>query len=147
MRKSGQNKVQCKYCGLEFADSVKKIKAHLAFEWHDGMRGITVCDKCPDQKRRAIQNTADNEFRTKQKKKRQQREEELDEREGKKPKQGKVDTAFAKQEKKIVDNAIGRFFFANGLSFNAADSSEYKGMVKELKTALSGYQAPGRESQ
>ena len=70
VRKSGQNKVQCKYCGLEFADSVKKIKAHLAFEWHDGMRGITVCDKCPDQKRRAIQNTADNEFRTKQKKKR-----------------------------------------------------------------------------
>ena len=48
-------------------------------------------------------------------------------------------------ESEVADHAIARFFYANGLSFAAADSqpgSYYRSMVEAIKATISGYIPP-----
>ena len=144
---STASKVCCTYCGLEFSSEVAKIKAHLAPEWYDGKRGIGVCSKAPQKVRDSIQAVVTSEWRKKKAKQKRKREDAIDEAEGKtlNQKQGKIHKAFQSAEKDIVDKAIGKFFYANGIAFNAADSEEYRNMIVEVKKAGSAYKPPGRE--
>ena len=76
----------------------------------------------------------------------QTQEAAADEADSKKPKQGSVKQSFETSEKRQLDNTIGRFFYANGISFHAADSPGWHEVVKDLKKASTGYKSPGRES-
>ena len=92
--------------------------------------------------RRSIQAAHDLEFKKKKERKKRQWVADLDERDGKKQKQADLAGSFAKQEKRIVDCAIGQFFYVHGIASNAANSVEFHDMVRELKNARSAYKAP-----
>ncbi|XP_059063854.1 uncharacterized protein LOC131856294 [Cryptomeria japonica] len=52
---------------------------------------------------------------------------------------------FDVQGREAVDAAIGRFFYANGISFNVARCPFYEEMVRAINKAPAGYKPPGYE--
>ncbi|GLJ04830.1 hypothetical protein SUGI_0004480 [Cryptomeria japonica] len=52
---------------------------------------------------------------------------------------------FDVQGREAVDAAIGRFFYANRISFNVARSPFYEEMVRAINNAPAGYKPPGYE--
>ncbi|XP_059078050.1 uncharacterized protein LOC131876626 [Cryptomeria japonica] len=52
---------------------------------------------------------------------------------------------FDVQGREAVDAAIGRFFYANGISFNVARSPFYEEMVRAINNAPAGYKPPEYE--
>ena len=74
-----------------------------------------------------------------------QEEAASDNRDAKKARQDNLKEGFNHAEKKHLDAVIARFFYANAIAFNVADSSEWHELVQQLKSAGSGYKSPGRE--
>eukprot|EP01018_Ginkgo_biloba_P029096 Gb_01419 [translate_table: standard] len=63
----------------------------------------------------------------------------------KRPPTSTVQSLFEIENKGEVDLAIVRFFYANGISFNVAQSPYYGEMVKAIQGAPSGYKPPSFE--
>eukprot|EP01018_Ginkgo_biloba_P028732 Gb_40033 [translate_table: standard] len=63
----------------------------------------------------------------------------------KRPPTGTVQSLFEIENRGEVDLVIARFFCANGISFNVAQSPYYGEMVKAIMGAPSGYKPPSFE--
>ena len=138
-------KCECKHCGVNFKASVDRIQQHFCEVW-DGHRQVRVCEKAPDAVKKEFQDRRNTAVRVKEKKRRQKENADRDAAEYKKQKQSGIKQGFARVEKQNLDKAVGRFFYANGIAFHAADSPEWHELVEELKGASTGYKSPGRES-
>ena len=53
-----------------------------------------------------------------------------------------ITPAFQKVDKASADASVARFFYANGLPFNAACSSQYSDMVDQITKMPPGYKPP-----
>ena len=58
---------------------------------------------------------------------------------------GPLETVFQNKSQEITDNKVGRFLYANGLSFNVVRSPFWKDMLRGANEAPKGYCGLGYE--
>lgn len=143
VRCSGK-KAKCPHCDIEFKKDLTRVQQHVCTVW-DGHRHIKVCTKAPAALKDAFQSRQDAAVRAKERKRKLQEEAASDNRDAKKARQANLKEGFNHAEKKRLDAVNARFFYANAIAFNVADSPEWHELVQELKSAGSGYKSPGRE--
>jgi hypothetical protein len=146
-KSTGDPRVECLYCELQFVGHSTRIRAHLA-----GLSGVGVaaCSTLPEEvKQEMIRVTIEKTLeRDSQAKKRtiadNIRSAERGASSSSAP-QTSFEVALARGNKAEVDAALARCFFGCGKSFNVVISRYFKEMLKAVGSFGSSYQPPGIE--
>ncbi|PIA30425.1 hypothetical protein AQUCO_05600109v1 [Aquilegia coerulea] len=110
--------LMCKFCSKTITRGVRRMKDHLAGT-HENVK---PCEKVPPK----VKQETEDYLKQFQKKK----------------KKGKLPPQREKEHRNQVCLDIGRFFFENGLSFNAARSPSFHNMLRSVGSYGRGLKSP-----
>ena len=149
--------VKCLYCNKVFVGNAVRIRSHLSGVGEKGS-DIAKCSDVPEGVVHFFQQQDERRYEVAEKKKKTQ---ELNRAttSGLLPidknfatvaaakTQTKIPGLYASQQggKEVADKAIARFFYANAIAFNAAESRYFKEAVKAIAACGPSYVPPGRK--
>jgi hypothetical protein len=146
-KRTGDPRVECLYCELQFVGHSTRIRAHLAGS--SGV-GVAACSAVPDEvKREMIRVTKEKSLEKDAKVKKRKVTDNIASAErgasSSRAPQTSIEVALARGNKAEVDAALARCFFGCGISFNVVRSRYFKEMLKAVGSFGSSYQPPGME--
>lgn len=144
--KRGDPEIECLQCGHVFRGGASRIRSHLL-----GTKdGVSACDAVSEEDKQKLGKIAQEKSEQQLSKKRKTDLDNLT-RSNSDPSAAStsnssrfnpITSAFQKVDKASADASVARFFYANGLPFNAARSSQYSDMIDQITKMPPGYKPP-----
>ncbi|CAN0900454.1 DNA repair protein RAD5A [Linum grandiflorum] len=131
---SGTKRWKCNHCGMRYNGSYSRVRAHLL-----GCSGVGVksCPAIDRSMREAFQILEEEQLDRKRKKNASSTA-----KPGKRYRTSQSTLLLKPISKEDVDDTVGRFFFAAGLSMGVINSSYFLDMVKAIGAFGSDYESP-----
>lgn len=129
VREKADDKVECLYCERSFVAGATRMRAHLLK--HTGLGCASCTGEVPDAVQKEMQQAEDASQKAKQQKKKEAAMDAATRSvtataSTSRSHQPKIQEAFKRADKSVVDVALAQWVYASGISFNALDSTYFK---------------------